>query len=271
MRGAVRPELAASTRLRLDRLLKKGERIVDTQFVRDLPGDRELLVEIATRGGGTRTEVLRLGGRGFARIAAQERGIEAGARAAVAGARRRPPVLGQAARAAAGLARRRPIETAVVAGITAPFAASVISGFARTAQGTNLDELIEAELAGQTGLVADSIRAQRLQRLVGVNTARLAALRPDIAMQLSAGRRLPQGGIFIGRPQGQGLLEELALSMATGGFQSAGTVEDQVLARLAQQAGLLVSKSTRTLQGGDVRRSVTVTGRSGEDQFSSLF
>jgi len=271
VKGVVRPELAASTKLRLDRLLKRGERIVNTEFVRDLPGDRELLVEIATRGGGTRTEVLRLGGRGFARKAAQAGGVEAGARATVEGARRRPPVLGQAARRAAGLARRRPIETAAVAALTAPFAASVISGFARTAQGSNLDDLIEAELAGQTGLVADSIRAQKLQQLVGVNTARLAALRPDIAMQLSAGRRLPQGGIFIGRPQGQGLLEELALSMATGGFQSPGTVEDQVLQRLAQQAGLRVSTRSRTLQGGDVSRTVSVTGRSGEDQTSSLF
>lgn len=82
-----------------------------------------------------------------------------------------------------------------------------------------------AQVRGQQ--IADQMRAEQLEQLMGVNTARLAATMPDVYNQVLAGRTLPRGAVVLGGGQNPDRLQALAMAMSMGSIKGPQSVTDQ--------------------------------------------
>jgi hypothetical protein len=104
---------------------------------------------------------------------------------------------------------------------TALFAGDIASGLAGAAKDEfkGFNKMLEAEQRRRRGEQAQALRAQRLQRAMADNMARLAAANPQLYNQLLVGRTLPQGAVVIGGAEKSDFLESVAYQMATGGFE----------------------------------------------------
>lgn len=84
----------------------------------------------------------------------------------------------------------------------------------------------------QEALLTQQLKAERYQRLVAQNTARLAASDPELYNNVLAGRRLPMDAVRIGGPSRTDLMEELAMAMGRGEFSRPQTAQDAAIQSL---------------------------------------
>lgn len=103
----------------------------------------------------------------------------------------------------------------------------------------NLDqERFSDELRRSTfapGPLASRMRAERIQRNMAINEARLAMYSPHTYQELAAGRRIPKGTVaIVGQPR-RDLLEEISYLMSTLPDQQGP--EDETARRLSEIAG----------------------------------
>jgi hypothetical protein len=129
-----------------------------------------------------------------------------------------PGFLGRVLKGAGKAFKRNPVLTGLGAVATAAAGADALVGWGQEAShdlsGGTFDEQLDYEINNQIRNQIQQRKAQELQRVSALNTARLAAADPHLYNEVLAGRRLPPGAVVIGGTPRQDLMGQLAAAMS---------------------------------------------------------
>lgn len=114
--------------------------------------------------------------------------------------------------------------------LTATLGASMVAGALKPAAETLIRDPMEKEIKGiveeRAYQMAAARKADRLRRIMALNTTRLARLDPQTYNEVLAGRRLATGAaVFGGRPRTD-MMDMLASQMASGQIAPQRSAED---------------------------------------------
>lgn len=111
-------------------------------------------------------------------------------------------------------AKAMPVSTGLAGAATAGFVGQdVVSPIADSLTVDYLGRDLRMEAARRQVAMADRARADRMRKATMQNAMLLAQMRPDLAAQLLAGRRLPRGGVVFGGQPRMDLLAEAGRMM----------------------------------------------------------
>jgi hypothetical protein len=149
--------------------------------------------------------------------------------------RRQASAAEDAAPTAAGLGKLKKMSKLGKAGLigggvlaAAEFAPGIIRGVRGsvreiTGDDPTVDALLEDNRTRAVFMAMQQRKQEQLRRLQQENTNRILQYMPQVANQLLAGRKLPQGAVVIGGQPRTDLLDEVARQMGAGAFnQSVG-------------------------------------------------
>lgn len=88
-----------------------------------------------------------------------------------------------------------------------------------------VNDVIEQQAQVTQASIGPAMRAERLSRDMAANTARLAALSPELYQQLLYGRRFPRGAIVLGGRKQEDIIGLVARGMAEGDFDPESTID----------------------------------------------
>lgn len=77
------------------------------------------------------------------------------------------------------------------------------------------DDMVRIQDESEQAMLMESIRQRQVEEMARVNEQRIMQVAPQIANQLLAGRRLPQGAVVLGTGQRTDLFREFARQMTT--------------------------------------------------------
>lgn len=79
----------------------------------------------------------------------------------------------------------------------------------------SLDTMLQLQAQAEEAAMQQNIRDREIDKLAAINEQRLMTAAPQVATQILAGRRLPQGAVVIGGRPRTDLLRQFAVQMAT--------------------------------------------------------